>query len=259
MTKNTLKTRNVNCEVHGGYESDLLEQFDGTSIWTGCPKCAFDDRNSDDPEVRAAAKSRLEIQSINEALMDSGIPLRFRMATLANYRTDFAPDQSAVLARCQAYAGDFVTNWNQGRSMLLLGTMGTGKTHLGCAIIQQVLRNEAMAGAIARYVTASDVIMCVKETFDRKDISESQVYAQLHHPDLLVIDEVGVQHGTDFERQVLFEVINGRYSSLLPTIVISNLNLAEIRRFIGDRVIDRLCDAGGEVVLFRWPSVRGDV
>ncbi|WP_252495903.1 ATP-binding protein, partial [Escherichia coli] len=65
----------------------------------------------------------------------------------------------------------------------------------------------------------------------------------------MVIDEVGAQHGTDFERQVLFQVVNGRYERLLPTILISNLSLVDIRRFIGDRVIDRLCDANGEVVL----------
>ncbi|HGW5898137.1 TPA: ATP-binding protein, partial [Pseudomonas aeruginosa] len=69
------------------------------------------------------------------------IPPRFRPATLENYRTDFAPDQqSPVLARCKAYADDFASNWKVGRSLMLLGTMGTGKTHLACAIIQQVLR-----------------------------------------------------------------------------------------------------------------------
>ncbi|MDB1113564.1 ATP-binding protein [Pseudomonas extremaustralis] len=259
MTKSILKTKHVNCPVHGGYESNLLELFDGSEVWTVCPKCDYDQRTSDDPDVRASASARRETLAINEHLMDSDIPPRFRPATLENYRTDLAPGQGAVLARCKAYADDFATNWKMGRSMLLLGTMGTGKTYLGCAIIQKVIRAEGMAGAIARYITASDLIRRVKDTFDRKDISESLVYAQMHQPDLLVIDEVGAQHGTDFERQTLFEVINGRYERNLPTILISNLNLDEIRRFIGDRVIDRLCDAGGEVVLFRWPSVRGDV
>lgn len=259
MTSTNSKIRNMNCEIHGGYESVLQEQFQGSPIWAGCPRCQFDALHSDDAEARATAQAHRNDRSINAALLDSGIPLRFRSATLDNYRTDFSPDQQDVLARCKAYADDFRTNWGMGQSMLLLGSMGTGKTHLGCAIIQQVLRSEAMAGAVARYEVASDIIRRVKRTFDRKDVSESEIYAQLHQPDLLVIDEIGAQLGTDFERQVLFEVINGRYSTLLPTILISNLNLDQVRGYIGDRVVDRLCDAGGKVVLFRWPSVRGEV
>ena len=42
-------------------------------------------------------------------------------------------------------------------------------------------------------------------------------------PDLLILDEVGVQFGSETEKMILFEIINGRYEQLKPTIVISNL------------------------------------
>lgn len=260
MSTTPLKTRNSTCPVHGIFESELQEQFIGDAAWSTCHRCRFDALHGGDPEARAAAQAARNAESINKALLSSAIPLRFRSSTLASYRTDFAPDQQPdVLARCEAYAADFRSKWNAGCSLMLLGSMGTGKTHLACAIIQQVLRTEGLAGATAKYTTASDIIMSVKETFGRRGRVESEVYAELQGLDLLVIDEIGAQHGSDFERQVLFEVINGRYGKLLPTILISNLNLAEVRRFIGDRVIDRLCDSGGEVILFRWPSVRGEV
>ena len=41
-------------------------------------------------------------------------------------------------------------------------------------------------------------------------------------PDLLILDEVGVQFGSETEKMILFEIINGRYEQLKPTIVISN-------------------------------------
>ncbi|MCV4290871.1 ATP-binding protein [Pseudomonas capsici] len=259
MNKTTLKTRNATCAEHGIFESELQEQFSGDSIWSTCNRCHFDALHGHDPEARTKAQDERDAKLVNKALLASGIPLRFRLSTLDNYRTDFAAEQSGVLARCEQYAADFKTKWDAGASLMLLGSMGTGKTHLACAIMQQVLRTEGLGGATARYTTASEIIMSVKETFGRRERVESEVYADLHGPDLLVIDEIGVQHGSDFERQVLFEVINGRYCRLLPTILISNLNLAEVRNFIGDRVIDRLCDGGGEVILFRWPSVRGEV
>jgi DNA replication protein DnaC len=74
-----------------------------------------------------------------------------------------------------------------------------------------------------------------------------------------VLDEVGVQYGTDAEKQIAFEIINTRYENLRPTIIISNLNAAELTTFIGERVMDRLKENGGRLLVFDWPSHRGTV
>lgn len=253
-----LKTQRAICADHGGYDAKLVEQFTGPAIWTGCPRCEFDARHSADPQVRQQAVDLLDSRTTNALLMASNVQPRFRGLGFDSYRTDFAPgDQPGVLARCREYAEKFDQNWEAGRSLILLGTMGTGKTHLASAIIQAVIQADALGGANALYTTASDIIRSVKETFGKSGRSEAEVYADLCGYDLLVVDEVGAQHGTDFERQVIFEVINGRYGRKLPTIMISNLSLPEVRKFIGDRVVDRLCDNGGEVLVLRWKSVRG--
>lgn len=75
-------------------------------------------------------------------------------------------------------------------------------------------------------------------------------------PDLLIIDEVGVQFGSDAEKLILFEVINTRYESMKPTILISNLALNKLAGFIGERVIDRMKDGGGCTLAFTWDSYR---
>ncbi len=55
---------------------------------------------------------------------------------------------------------------------------------------------------------------------------------------------------------ILFEVINTRYESMKPTIIISNLALNELAGFIGERVIDRMNDGGGCTLTFTWGSYR---
>lgn len=253
-----LKTQRTICAEHGGYDAALVEQFTGPAIWTGCPRCEFDARHSSDQQVRRQAMELLDNRTTNALLMASNVQPRFRGLGLDSYRTDFAPnDQPGALARCREYAENFDQHWEAGRSLILLGTMGTGKTHLASAIIQTIIREDALGGASALYTTASDIIRSIKGTFGKSERSEAEVYSTLSGYDLLVIDEIGAQHGTDFEQQVIFEVINARYGRKLPTIVISNLSLPEVRNLIGDRVIDRLCDNGGEVLLLRWKSVRG--
>ena len=257
ITPQILKTKTAECRTHGAYTDELIESFAGDHFWKGCVRCQFDAVHSHDEAVRKPAMVIRHERATNDSLLASGIPLRFRAATLDSYRTDTHHEgQTVALNKCREYADEFEANWDVGRSMMLLGDVGTGKTHLGCAIAQEVIRSY---GASARYTMAIEIIRDIKMTFDKKsEQTERDVYASLLKPDLLVIDEVGVQHGSDFERQVLFEVVDSRYRQLMPTIVISNLGLAGLRKCLGDRAVDRLTDAGGPAVLFTWSSARGE-
>lgn len=254
-TPKTLEFKPGHCRVHGDFTDELIESFSGDHFWQGCTRCQFDALHSADEDVRKPAQAIRRDWSLNISLLASDIPLRFRGATLDAYRTD-TEGQAVALEECRDYVRRFERNWEQGRSMMLLGDVGTGKTHLACAVAQHVIRE---FGATARYTMAIEIIRDIKMTFDKaSQQTERDVYAGLLAPDLLVIDEVGVQHGSDFERQVLFEVIDSRYRQLMPTIVISNLGLSGLRKCLGDRAVDRLTDAGGPAVLFTWASARGD-
>lgn len=256
-TPQILKTKPAECHAHGTYTDELIESFSGDHFWKGCPRCQFDAVHSTDDAIRKPALTIRRERAVNASLLASGIPLRFRASTLDSYRTDTHREGQAIaLNKCREYVDEFEANWDAGRSMMLLGDVGAGKTHLACAIAQQVIRSY---GASARYTMAIEIIRDIKMTFDKKsEQTERDVYSSLLAPDLLVIDEVGVQHGSDFERQVLFEVIDSRYRQLMPTIVISNLGLAGLRKCLGDRAVDRLTDAGGPAVLFTWASARGE-
>ncbi len=256
--KYTLETRAGDCREHDRFPDRLVQQFGADPVWFGCPRCHFDARHSQDFDQRSKAVGIHRDRLLNERLLDAGIPDRFMGCTLDNWRAD-APPQVQALAACAGFVEAFDENFAVGRSAMLLGTVGTGKTHLGTAMLQAVIREHAHDGLRGLYATAGSIIRDVKATFGNRGRTEADVYADLIGPDLLVIDEVGVQHGTDFERQVLFEVINGRYERIKPTIVVSNLGVTELRQCLGDRAVDRLRDKSGIVVVFRWASARGAV
>lgn len=79
-----------------------------------------------------------------------------------------------------------------------------------------------------------------------------------HHvrPDLLVIDEIGVQFGTETEKMILFDILNARYEQVKPSILISNLAIEELKTYIGERVLDRMWEGGGSILAFTWDSYR---
>jgi DNA replication protein DnaC len=124
-------------------------------------------------------------------------------------------------------------------------------------MVQAVIREH---GAQAVIATAAEIIRVFKSTMDRSaEYSERDVLEELSSFDLLVIDEVGAQSGSTYELGVLHEVIDRRYQLVLPTVVVSNLVTVDLARYIGDRALDRLRQAGGQAIGFNWVSARGAV
>jgi len=245
-----IEKRWAECEQHGDYIAILTKHREGFS---GCPACAdVIQREREEIEGIAlqqqAARERLE-RRLGNAL----IPPRFVGKTFADYRVG-CKGQGAALNACRQYADNFAEHRAAGRCLLLLGNVGTGKTHLGAAIAAHVVRE---CGGAAVYRTVHGLMQFVKASFNRDaEYSEAQAYERLISPALLVIDEVGATKQTEFEQAALFNVINGRYEQQLPTVIISNLMPAELPAALGDRCVDRLRENGGIALVFDWGSAR---
>jgi DNA replication protein DnaC len=251
-----LKSEKRVCTVHGEYTDHLMGLGKSRAAsWHGCEPCAQEQR----AEVTRIEQQALIRENAKRAIESrvgrACIPPRFADRTLQGYRAD-GEDQARALRVCTDYAENFLSHAQRGRSLMLLGNVGTGKTHLAAAIGNHVMREFSLT---ALYVTASSVIRHVKASFDRESShTEVQAYKLFEAPDLLILDEVGVQNATDFERTVMFELINSRYEAMKPTIVISNRSKDELPQFMGDRVVDRLRENGGKLVVFDWASERGN-
>ncbi len=184
--------------------------------------------------------------------LDAGIPPRFVAATLDNYQVE-NEGQRAGLAWAKSYAASFDDALCSGTSALLCGRTGTGKTHLAAAIAKHV----ADRGCSVRFSTVQRAIREVKDTWGREaTVSTGDALKRFTKPDLLVLDEVGVQFGSDTERIILFDMLGERYDFVRPTILISNLPKPEVAQFLGDRVVDRMRENGGRHLVFAWDSYR---
>lgn len=72
---------------------------------------------------------------------------------------------------------------------------------------------------------------------------------------MIVIDEIGVQKGSDAERRILFSILENRMTDKYPTILISNLNAESLSDLIGERLYDRI-KAKCVPALFMGESMR---
>lgn len=242
------KTRQATCETHGEYESRC---FIG-DVWSRCPAC--NEEQAAKERTQADEKARIErLLAWQRKIGASGIPERFHDRSLENFVAT-TPEQSRVLAFCQRYATDFDVVMRTGQSAIFLGRPGTGKTHLAAAIGLHVMRNQ---NRTVLFTTVQRAIRRIKDSWNRdNNETESQAISTLVAPDLLILDEVGVQFGSDFERNVLFDVLNERYEKRRPYILLSNLNMESLTGFLGERVLDRIREDSGKLIPFGWESHR---
>jgi DNA replication protein DnaC len=242
---------------HGSFVNALVEQFDGSWLAKGCPRCNWAALNTDPVESAShkAAKARRTADRLNVQLIGSGITPRFHSCTLDTFVTDGEQAKVRALATCRTYVDRFEDNYRDGRSMILSGNVGTGKTHLASAMAQAVIRQH---GAKAVIVTIAEIVRVAKGTMAKgATYDERDVINELAGADLLIIDEIGAQRGTDYEVGLIHETIDRRYQLVVPTVAVSNLLVEDLKAYIGERALDRLRQGGGKAVGFTWESARG--
>jgi len=241
------------CEKHGNYQAKTTTVL-GRVIVSKCEKCIAEQREKEVESKKDYELSEKRIK-VSTLFANAAIPLRFKNKDFEKYTAD---NKSAKLALtiCKKYADDFNGRYKAGGGLVMCGKPGTGKTHLAAAITNIVI---SKCEKSVLFVSVMQAIRRVKDTYRRdSEKTESEAIAAFNLPDLLIIDEVGVQFGSDTEKMILFEIINNRYQDMLPTILISNLSLEELNDYVGARVVDRMREGGGAIISFDWDSYRGN-
>jgi DNA replication protein DnaC len=233
------------CEKHGEYKA--MQYKHG---WVGCAGCLKEKIEAEERERQESAESERRKRQAERILARACIPMRFSDRRLDTF-VDSEPGQKKALAIARAYVDGF--DKQSGQSLIFCGGVGSGKTHLSVGIAHCLMGKQYMC----IFTSVIGAIRSVKETYSRNsEITERQALDNLIEPDLLILDEVGVQFGSEAEKMILFEIINGRYENMKSTIVISNLAKDPLTEYLGERVVDRLREGGGKMVVFDWPSYR---
>lgn len=240
--------RQANCEKHGDFESRHLIG----SVWTHCPICA-EEAAEERRKFEEEKQAQEEKAALESRIGRSGVPERFKNKKLSEYFA-VTDGQKHAYEFAKLFADEFDTVSKTGRSAIFCGKPGTGKTHLAIGIGLQIMEKRYSV----QFTTVQRAIRRIKDAW-RKDSEESEtdVIDLFARPSLLIVDEIGVQFGTDFEKNAIFDILNERYENRKPTILLSNLTPQEVKAFLGERVYDRLREDGGKCIAFDWESYRG--
>lgn len=194
--------------------------------------------------------TRREESALKSVLGRSGILPLHQGCTIENY---------VVKDHLQAFARDFAKNYierfnnNFGTCFIFSGGTGTGKNHLSAAICNSLMSQ----GKTCLVVTVTELMIKMRKCYgDNAEYSEDEFIKQLINFDLLVLDEIGLQKGSDHEKIILNQVIDQRIGNLKPVGVLTNLDHNSVKAVLGERIFDRLKSNNSQWIPFNWGSYR---
>ena len=120
------------------------------------------------------------------------------------------------------YIANFDNFKEQGRGVILYGTTGTGKTYLAAATANALIDK----GYKVIFTSMSRIERTLQSSW-----GDRQEYINLlSRVPLVVIDDLGAERDTSYMDEIIYSVIDARYTAGLPLIATTNLSLAELTK-----------------------------
>lgn len=186
---------------------------------------------------KTASNGNQEIRSINDrrvtrcdcqlrartesALTAARIPRRYEHCELTNYDTDF-PGAHPSLADAHFVATNFARKCDPrgDKGMLIIGKIGTGKTHLAVGIIKELILNRGISCLFYDY---RELLKEIQNSYNATvQTTELDVLRPVFETDVLVLDELGAVKPTEWVWDTVSLILNTRYNDNRTTIITTN-------------------------------------
>lgn len=181
----------------------------------------------------------------------AAIPPHFAEITLDSFPS--TAENMATLATVR----DWATGPGQGkpgRSLLLWGKYGRGKTGLAVGAMRAAMTGAGVSGL---FLTTPSLLDRIRSTYGpgEKQGTEAEVVEAVKQAPLLVLDDLGAERATDWVAEKLFTVINHRHDYQLRTIFTSNLSPEQLALHLGERTVWRITEMS-YVLELTGPNLR---
>ena len=236
------------CEHTGIIHEEHFEHF-GEVPLKPCPKCVANrcKCGGESPYYYSenqrvvdcfCREVRMKIDRIIKIYYKSGIEKKFLWKFLGDYNS---VTKAASDAKNAAY--DIVKKFpNVNKGLFLWGNPGTGKTLLSSIILTEIVSRYAIDSKFLKI--SRNFFGKIKSTFNEKSemYGESEkIERAFAEVDLLVIDDFGVERGSPWEQETLYNLVDARYETEKFTIFTSNVNpLKMIKDPSGERIVSRI-------------------
>jgi DNA replication protein DnaC len=188
-----------------------------------CPICDGTGWKPSSAGNRRVSRCDCRLQARSQGLLEAArIPKRYEHCELSNFEFD-GPHQSLARPRLAAYR--FVEEYSPAREnagLLLIGTIGTGKTHLAVGIIKELILSKGIGCLFYDY---RELLKQIQNSYNSSvQATELEVLRPVFETEVLVLDELGAVKPTEWVWDTVSLILNTRYNENRTTIITTNFD-----------------------------------
>ena len=179
----------------------------------------------------------------------SGLSKRMKGYTLTSFKPYVSPAAARAVEKVQGYLKEWDENRSAGRGLYFVGDVGTGKTHLAVAVMNELIARKRVP---ALFVTVPELLDNMRGTYNNPGRNIDEWMDSVKNADLLLLDDLGAERANDWVRERIFVIVNHRYREELPTIFTSNTGPKDLTAQLGERTASRI------ISMCDWISLEGE-
>ena len=189
-----------------------------------------------------------EIPSLDRLMDDAKLPPIYRNASRKDFDDGLTRFGIPMGNNTVRYVSHHDCSLNR-TGMFLNGLTGVGKTHFAAAVLREWLPlacwinrsfTPPTVASSARWLPVNEFILELKATMHRDSkVTAATIMERRCSANALVLDDVGAEAKTDYTLTNIYTLIDTRISQGRPTIVTSNLTLAQLNNY-DSRLASRL-------------------
>lgn len=209
---------------------------DYSDVKYSCPKC------SDSGYINGAKMCSCFHEALVRAtIASSGIGDLIEKQSFENFSLDYYKANPEIykrmksnLDRAKAYVKGFKDNK---ANLLLIGTTGTGKTHISTAIAREIIEQ----GYDVIYDSIHNIISDFEDDKFKSGYSYTEQKSEKYlECDLLIIDDLGTEFSSQFTISCIYNLLNSRMNHGKATLISTNLSPEELSSKYEGRIYSRL-------------------
>jgi len=170
---------------------------------------------------------------------------RFASKTFDNFNT--GAHTSAAVKKARQFVNTAInatSDEDRSKGLILIGPVGTGKSHLAAASFNELKELKACI-----FVNVPELLERIRASYNSKSSeSEDDIINAVKQCDVLILDDLGAERhkgDDDWATEKLFTIIDFRYRNMRPIFGTTNCTPDSLEDKIGPRIMSRLremCD-----------------
>ena len=202
----------------------------------------------------ACRTARLRLEATKKVFKNSCIPRKY----MWKFHEDFeiVNEIAEKLINTATSIREDIRKRHSIKGYYLWGSTGGGKTLLACIILQELMLKYALGG---RFVDISrQFFQRLRRSYDSTDEAYGtggRILDELIEVPFLVIDDFGTQRNTEWESEMLYNLLDSRYEQERLTIMTSNLHISKFKDVAHGRIYSRIKEMC-EIINVNLPDYR---